>query len=364
MSKFNTAPLRRGLVVAGLLLVAPGGVLAQTAPAVPGASTASKSAPKVKAAAGKPDATPSTGSDGGLGRRVDQLEEQIVDMQVVVGTLESLARQGASAAPAAPRYTGPAAGAGALSASDTARLDGIETQIRALTAQLEQLAEQVRAQGQRRSDAIPPPPVAPLRGQPATLDPAAGGFGSTSVAAGEAGDPIGGLIAGNPQRTAAVGNGSGPVAGTPLPPVGGGGPGFGSPITAGDADANPKQLYETAYGYLLQQDYGAAETAFDDFLRKYPNDSLSGNAQYWLGESYYVRGQYKQAASAFLKGYQTYGRSAKAPDSLLKLAMSLDKLGQKDAACSSYGELTTRFPSAPPHIKNRAQSERQRLGCG
>ena len=37
--------------------------------------------------------------------------------------------------------------------------------------------------------------------------------------------------------------------------------------------------------------------------------------------------------------------------------------GQKDAACSSIGELATRFPSAPAHIQTRAQSERARLGC-
>jgi tol-pal system protein YbgF len=134
-----------------------------------------------------------------------------------------------------------------------------------------------------------------------------------------------------------------------------------APSTGGDG--NSKQAYETAYGYLLQQNYGAAESAFDDFLQRYPGDPLAGNAQYWLGESLYVRGQFKAAASAFLKGYQTYARSAKAPDSLLKLAMSLDRLGQRDAACSSYAELSSRFPNAPSHVKTRAQTERQRVGC-
>ena len=71
----------------------------------------------------------------------------------------------------------------------------------------------------------------------------------------------------------------------------------------------------------------------------------------------------RSSAAAFLKGYQSYGKSAKAPDSLLKLAMSLDRLGQRDAACSSYAELASRFPTAPTHIKNRAQTERQRIGC-
>ena len=76
-----------------------------------------------------------------------------------------------------------------------------------------------------------------------------------------------------------------------------------------------------------------------------------------------MRGQYRAAAGAFLKGYQTYSKSAKAPENLLKLAMSLQRLGQKDAACSSYSELSTKFPTAPTHVKTTAQTERQRAGC-
>ena len=82
-----------------------------------------------------------------------------------------------------------------------------------------------------------------------------------------------------------------------------------------------------------------------------------------MGETYFVRGQYKAAASSFLKGYSSYGQGGKAADSLLKLAMSLDRLGQKEAACSSFTELASKFPAAPQNVKARAQSERQRIGC-
>ena len=111
------------------------------------------------------------------------------------------------------------------------------------------------------------------------------------------------------------------------------------------------------------QDYGAAEVAFKTFLQNHPRNALSGNAQYWLGESFYVRGQYKNAAGAFLKGYTVYSKSVKAPDSLLKLAMSLKRLGQKQAACETFAELGVRFPRAPAHIKQRARTERRRSGC-
>lgn len=320
----------------------PGGA-APAATAQKRATTKATEAPPAAAASG----------DSGLRQRVEALEEQLVDLQVVIGTLESLARSGGTAAAAAPAWRS----GGGASASDPARLDGIETQIRALTAQLEQLSAQVRqgggasapsaaSAGSRRTD------VAGFRAP----EPAggAGSFGSTTVTPGAEDDAIGGLINGQgpaatPPSTRQPAAVSPPAAATAPPPAA--------------SDAGAKQLYETAYGHLLQQDYGAAEAAFDDFLKRYPSDGLAGNAQYWLGESHYVRGQYKAAATAFLKGYQSYGKSAKAPDSLLKLAMSLERLGQKDAACSSFGELGSKFPNAPAHVRARAQSERQRIGC-
>ncbi len=343
-------PLLSAVALAALLATS-GAALAQQPPAPPGAKAAAKAKP---AAAAKSDAGPAAAAgESGLRQRVEQLEEQLVDLQVVIGTLESLAKSGGGSAPVA---RAPVSSGGGLGPSDGARLDGIETQIRALTAQVEQLAQQVRGGNggaSRRSDAGGYVAEAPGR------------FGSTTVSPGES-DPIGSLISGGggasqrelPPAREPAGAGAGGYSASQLPP----------PTTMAavspEAEGNPKQVYETAYGYLLQQDYGAAEAAFEDFLKRYPSDSLAGNAQYWLGESFFVRGQYKQAAGAFLKGYQTYAKGSKAPDSLLKLAMSLERLGQKDAACSSFGELSTKFPTAPAHIKSKAQSERQRLGCG
>ncbi|HVZ04668.1 tol-pal system protein YbgF [Hyphomicrobium sp.] len=300
-------------------------------------------------------AAPAAG-DAGLQARVQSLEEQLVDMQVIVGTLETLAKNGGSAP--APFPASSSGGDG-----DAARIEGLETQVRALTTEVQQLSDQVRSLGgtPRRSEIAPSSDTA-LNGQGAypQAQPSAGtatpGFGSTTVSSGN--DAIGGFLNSDGAQQG--------QASTTLPAPGA--PAAAPVATAALAPASetsndPKQLYETAYGYLLQRDYGAAETSFDEFLKKFPNDSLSGNAQYWLGETHFVRGEYKAAASAFLKGYQTYKQSPKAPDSLLKLAMSLDRLGQKDAACASFGELLSKFPTAPQSVKARAQTERQRVGC-
>lgn len=312
--------------------------------AAPAGATSSKARSK---SAGEPAA------DGGVNKRVEQLEEQLVDMQVTVGTLESLSRGGGGSA----RGSGGSVGAG-----DAARVEGLETQVRALAAEVQRLNTEIKRMGGSAgaSTAAVQPSGAAIRGGYADaagsggtyIPPAANGrgepapsFGSTTVTpSAPGGDPIGSLIGGS-----AAGSGGGETQMAAIPPAGGGG--------------NPKQDYEAAYGHLLRQDYGAAEAAFEEFLKTHPSDPLAGNAQYWLGETHFVRGAYKPAAAAFLKGYQNFGKSNKAPDSLLKLAMSLDRLGQKDAACSSFGELVGKFPDAPSHVKTRAASEQKRLGC-
>ena len=323
-----------------------GAVLFLTASAA-GAQTPDAKPPKASA---KPTpaaaATGGPATDGGLKSRVESLEEQLVDMQVVVGTLESLAKSGGGSQ--APVFKGAAAGA---PGADGSRVDALENQVRTMSAQIQQLNDQVRGLGgvPRRSELTPPPPAS------AAVAVTGSSFGSTTVTPGN--DAIGGLI-GDTAVPPAV-SGAAPAQSAPAVPAG-----VQTAALAPPSDgADPKLLYQTAYAYLLQKDYGAAEVAFDDFLKRYPTDALAGNAQYWLGESHFVRGQYKAAAGAFLKGYQGYAEGAKAPDSLLKLAMSLDRLGQKDAACSSYSELSTKFPNAAASVKSRAQSERQRVGC-
>lgn len=313
--------------------------------------------------------------DAGLRERVEQLEGQLVDLQVVIGTLESLARTGGTVSAPARSEAG-----GGMGSGDRARLDSIETQIRALTAQVEQLAADVRAGGQRRSDA----------GPGGFGDGAAefGRFGSTTVTSDTA-PPPGGFDGGGFGATGAGGPAGGtssfaaPPAGggydgpTPPPtygseslppPPGGdhfaavGGAGMGA-AAGGGMSASPKQLYETAYGQLLQQDYGAAQAGFREFLKTYPQDALAPNALYWLGEAHYVQRNYADAAEAFDLVVATYGASSKAPDAQLKRGMSLAQLGKRQDACNVLQSVGAKFPNAPVQIKAKADSERQRIGC-
>ena len=126
---------------------------------------------------------------------------------------------------------------------------------------------------------------------------------------------------------------------------------------------DPKALYQRAYDDLRQGNYDMAEKDFSSLIEKFPKHDLAGNAQYWLGETYYVRAQYKRAAEAFLGGFTKYANGTKAPDSLLKLGMSLHALGEAEAGCDAFAELGIKFPDAPEAIVKRAEIERRRVGC-
>ena len=124
----------------------------------------------------------------------------------------------------------------------------------------------------------------------------------------------------------------------------------------------PETLYETSNESLLRRQFGDAEAGFRTFLQKYPEHSLAGSAQYWLGETYYAQSDFRQAAQAFLQGYKKYPKSRRAADSLLKLGISLNRLGQTQQACGAYAAVSGEYPKAV-EARKRAQAEAKRAGC-
>jgi tol-pal system protein YbgF len=140
-----------------------------------------------------------------------------------------------------------------------------------------------------------------------------------------------------------------------------------APATTPPADTtagmSADELYNSAFADIRDSKYDLAEIKFRRFLSQYPQDTKAGNAQYWLSETFYVRGDYKQAAKMFAQGYQDYPQSPKAADSLLKLGLSLDKMGKKDDACLSFQQLRKQFPGDTVPANRRAAQEMKTLGC-
>lgn len=156
----------------------------------------------------------------------------------------------------------------------------------------------------------------------------------------------------------------------PPPPVGQAPPAAPGPsaaagrtLGASASEGSPSAQYNHAFGLLRHADYASAETALKSFVEQHPKDPMAGNAQYWLAETYYARGRYNDAASAFAEGYKRYPKSGKAADGLLKLGMSLARANQQQNACVVLGQLDRDFPHAGAAVKQHAAAEKKRLGC-
>ena len=135
-------------------------------------------------------------------------------------------------------------------------------------------------------------------------------------------------------------------------------------LSSGDGNNGPAEaVYEAAFANIREAKYEQAESGFRQFLDQYPGHPLAANAQYWLGETYYVRGDFKQAAKVFAQCYQNFPKSPKAEDSLLKLGLSLSKLGKKDDACLSLRQLQKEVVDEANPLRRKAVQEIKQLVC-
>ena len=126
---------------------------------------------------------------------------------------------------------------------------------------------------------------------------------------------------------------------------------------------NPEEIYQRAYNILSKGDIEAARIAFKAFIKDYPDHNLTSNAYYWLGQTFYVRQYYQNAATTFAEGYLKFPKGSKAADQLFKLAISLDSLKKATEACATFKKLDEEFPDAPSRISNRAQTYKDKLDC-
>ncbi|MCP4924256.1 MAG: tetratricopeptide repeat protein [bacterium] len=142
-------------------------------------------------------------------------------------------------------------------------------------------------------------------------------------------------------------------------------------------NGNAQDLYSQAQTFLTRGDYGAAERSLVDFLERFKEDPLRLNAQYWLGEAYFVRGEYEKSAVSFGEAYQTYlaykkeqgskamdaQRIAKAPHTLAKLALSFKGLNRPEDVKRTIAQFDKEFPIAPKTVYRLTERACKGVDC-
>jgi len=105
-----------------------------------------------------------------------------------------------------------------------------------------------------------------------------------------------------------------------------------------------KEAYDRAFQSLKDLKYADAAEQFQSFLGAYSNSEYSDNAQYWLGESYYVTRNYDIALEAFQGLLSNYQDSPKVPDALLKIGYTHYELKQWDQARAALTQVQEQYP--------------------
>ena len=123
------------------------------------------------------------------------------------------------------------------------------------------------------------------------------------------------------------------------------------------------ELGKTGQTKLAEGDFIGAQTAFKQYLEFNPDATDKGEINFWLGESYFVRGGYADAADAYITSMRVDPEGVKAPDAMVRLAATLRELGNKAEACQTLATFPGQFPNASSSTKEKARVEAARTGC-
>jgi tol-pal system protein YbgF len=195
------------------------------------------------------------------------------------------------------------------------RIDALEAQLRELRGSVEMLQNggDTARKSQRDLYADLDRRIAVLEGVARSMQATAGDAGTSS--------------------TAGVGAGA---------TGGGGSAGTG----AGSAGGDDQAAYNAAFDKLKGGSYADAIAGFENLMTRYPSSSLLDNAQYWIGEAYYVTRDYDHAATAFRTVGDRWPASRKAPDALLKLGYTQFEQKHLTAARATLQQVVARFPDS------------------
>ena len=135
-------------------------------------------------------------------------------------------------------------------------------------------------------------------------------------------------------------------AATPGQPAPGTAPTAQTPDATGVDPFAEQQAYQSAFELLKSGRYDEAAVAFQQFLGEFPTGSYADNAQYWLGETFYITRRFEQAVQEFERLVSTHPTSQKLTHALLKIGYAHDELGNVEEAEKVLSELIERHPQS------------------
>ena len=136
------------------------------------------------------------------------------------------------------------------------------------------------------------------------------------------------------------------------PPPGASGPGASLTPPPG---LSAKQLYDSAMKDRSGGNLDLALAGFEEYLKYFGNTELAPNAQFYIGQIYYDKNDFRNAIPAFDSVLERYQENNKTPDALYMKGMALLKSTQRNAAAQEFQSLVQKYPNAEVTAKARQQ---------
>ncbi|MHB0996952.1 MAG: tetratricopeptide repeat protein [Elusimicrobiales bacterium] len=110
----------------------------------------------------------------------------------------------------------------------------------------------------------------------------------------------------------------------------------------------PAKIYNDAYSAFLSNNFEGAAAGFKSYLSKFPTGEMAENSYYYLGESFYLKERWQDAALSYANVLEKFPKSGKVPAARLKYALALLKLGddKKPEALRYLQSVIKDFPSS------------------
>ena len=304
---------------------------------------------------------PAAAQDGNLGLQMQRMRRDLSDLQSYIYAGKTPPKPASGTA--APSQGGEVQSVSRMQV----QLQNIESQMRELTGRAEELEHRITSLQERLEKFMSDSDQrfrALESGEPGAIGSATPGRQSSRGSASIAG--IGAAAAATPRRST-----GGPKTLGTLSSKDVGGASRNAKSAAGKPGqqlaalpkGTPKEQYNYAFGLLKKRKYAAASVALKSFVDKHPDDALTGNALYWLGETHYFQKDYAESARIFLEGYKRYPKGSKAPANLYKLAKSLAAIDKKKPACATLRKLRKSYPKTNKQLLHKAKTAMSQIGC-
>lgn len=205
-------------------------------------------------------------------------------------------------------------------------LDQVQADVRQLRGRVEELEYSSESMHKQQRDLY------------SDLDKRLAAIGGGS-AGGAAAGALNGSGGGNSSSQSSAG-----AAGSAGPPSAAAGAGSATADSGGAGTSEEQRVYGQSFDALKAGSYSIAITGFKDFLTSYPASPLAENAQYWLGEAYYVTHDLDSASGAFKSVLSKWPDSRKAPDALLKLGYTQIAQNRASEGRATLSQVVQKYP--------------------